>query len=80
MPSADCFCFAEDDGLVEPCVDLGEAVATGDVVARIHPDRPHRPGARRTYRAALDGILAARHFPGLVKAGDCLAVVATVEE
>ena len=27
----------------------------------------------------LDGILAARHFPGLVKAGDCIAVVGTVE-
>jgi N-alpha-acetyl-L-2,4-diaminobutyrate deacetylase len=24
----------------------------------------------------MDGILAARHWPGLVKAGDCIAVVA----
>ncbi len=27
-------------------------------------------------RAGLTGLLAARHFPGLVKAGDCAAVVA----
>ena len=31
-------------------------------------------------RAALDGLLATRHFPGLVKAGDCVAVVATVTD
>jgi N2-acetyl-L-2,4-diaminobutanoate deacetylase len=49
------------------------------VIARIHPIG--RTGqAPAVYRAALDGILAARHFPGLVKTGDCLAVVATVEE
>ena len=35
---------------------------------------------RPEYRAALDGVLAARHFPGLVKTGDCLAVIATVED
>jgi N-alpha-acetyl-L-2,4-diaminobutyrate deacetylase len=79
MPSNDCFRFAEDDGLVESCVDLGDAVRAGDVIARIHPIG--RPGqAPAEYRAALDGVLAARHFPGLVKTGDCLAVVATVEE
>ncbi|RUZ50828.1 N-alpha-acetyl diaminobutyric acid deacetylase DoeB, partial [Mesorhizobium sp. M7A.F.Ca.US.003.02.2.1] len=27
-------------------------------------------------RAKMSGMLAARHFPGLVKAGDCAAVVA----
>jgi N-alpha-acetyl-L-2,4-diaminobutyrate deacetylase len=79
MPSGDCFRFAEDDGLVEACVDLGDPVRPGDVIARIHP--VGRTGqAPAEYRAALDGILAARHFPGLVKTGDCLAVVATVEE
>jgi len=78
MPSAECFRFAEDAGLVEPCVDLGARVRAGDVVARIH--RIDRTGqSPQDYRAALDGLLAARHFPGLVKMGDCLAVVATVE-
>jgi N2-acetyl-L-2,4-diaminobutanoate deacetylase len=79
MPSGACFTFAEDHGLVEPCIDLGDAVRAGDVIARVHPiGRTGQSPAE--YRATLDGVLAARHFPGLVKTGDCLAVVATVED
>lgn len=79
MPSSDCFRFAEDAGLIEPCVDLGDPVRKGDLLARIHPIG--RTGqAPSDYRAGLDGILAARHFPGLVKAGDCIAVVGTLED
>ncbi|MBV9245102.1 MAG: succinylglutamate desuccinylase/aspartoacylase family protein, partial [Methylobacteriaceae bacterium] len=79
MPSSECFGFAEDDGLVEPRKDLGDQVRKGEVLACIHPTG--RTGtAPAEHRAALDGVLAARHFPGLVKVGDCLAVVATVEE
>lgn len=75
MPSGDCFLFAEEDGLLEPMIDLGEPVAAGQAVARIHPIG--RTGqAPAEYRARLDGMLAARHFPGLVKSGDCMAVVA----
>ena len=79
MPSSDCFVFAEADGLVEPLKDLGEAVSAGEIVARIHPIG--RTGSAPVEcRAALDGILAARHFPGLVKVGDCLVVVATLTD
>ncbi|MDQ0391902.1 N(2)-acetyl-L-2,4-diaminobutanoate deacetylase DoeB [Labrys monachus] len=79
MPSSDCFGFSGEDGLVEFLRDLGDPVAKGEVIARIHPIG--RTGqAPAEHRAALDGLLAARHFPGLVKAGDCLAVVATVED
>lgn len=77
MPSGDCFTFAEHDGLMEPLVDLGMPVERGDVVARIHS--VDRTGADVVdLRAGLSGILAARHFPGLVKSGDCAAVVGTV--
>ncbi|SHJ85543.1 N-alpha-acetyl-L-2,4-diaminobutyrate deacetylase [Aureimonas altamirensis DSM 21988] len=77
MPSADCFTFAEHDGLMEPLVDLGMPVEQGDVVARIHS--VDRTGTEPVdLRAGLSGILAARHFPGLVKSGDCAAVVGTV--
>lgn len=77
MPSADCFTFAEHDGLMEPLVDLGMPVERGDVVARIHS--VERTGTEPVdLRAGLSGILAARHFPGLVKSGDCAAVVGTV--
>src|SRR5688572_3972374 len=37
MPSGDCFCFAEDEGMIEPLVDLGEPMKEGQVVARIYP-------------------------------------------
>lgn len=77
MPSDDCFRFSGEDGLIETCVDLGEPVREGEVVARIYPTG--RTGlVPAEYRAGLDGILVARHFPGLVKAGDCIAVVGTV--
>ncbi len=79
MPSADCFGFAEQEGLVEPCAELGDAVRRNEVLARIHPIG--RTGlVPAEHRAARDGILAARHFPGLAKPGDCLTVIATVEE
>ncbi|THF57750.1 N(2)-acetyl-L-2,4-diaminobutanoate deacetylase DoeB [Ollibium composti] len=75
MPSGDCFSFAEDDGMIETMVDLGEPVKKGTVVARIHGTG--RTGlAPQDIRSRMDGLLAARHFPGLVKAGDCVAVVA----
>ncbi|TIW89488.1 MAG: N-alpha-acetyl diaminobutyric acid deacetylase DoeB, partial [Mesorhizobium sp.] len=75
MPSGDCFCFAEDDGMIETMIDLGEPVEEGAVLARIHSTG--RTGvAPREIRAKMSGMLAARHFPGLVKAGDCAAVVA----
>ena len=78
MPSSDCFGFSSDDGLVEFAKDLGEPVSKGEIVARIHP--VGRTGATPAeHRAAIDGLLAGRHFPGLIKAGDCLAVIATAE-
>ncbi len=78
MPSDECFSIAEHDGMVETMVDLGEAVREGDVIARIHS--VSRTGiAPVEIRARLSGLLAARHFPGLIKAGDCAAVVAAVD-
>lgn len=77
MPSGDCFSFSGDAGLIEPTIDLGEQVRGGDVLARIYPTT--RLGVSPVeVRAKLDGILAARHFPGLISPGDCLAVVATI--
>ncbi len=77
MPSSDCFVFCEDDGVVESLVELGGAVKHGQTLARIYP--VGRTGvAPVVLTARMDGILAARHFPGLIKCGDCAAVVATV--
>ena len=77
MPDSACFVFAERDGLIEPLADLGDNLREGDQVAKIWPiDRTGLPPV--SYAAKRDGILAARHFPGLVKAGDCMAVIAEV--
>jgi N2-acetyl-L-2,4-diaminobutanoate deacetylase len=49
------------------------------VLARVHDI--DRTGARPVeYVAHRGGLLAARHFPGLVQAGDTVAVVADVVE
>ncbi len=78
MPGPECFSFSQSEGFIEPAVDLGAQVRKGDLLLSVHPIE--RLGGRpQEYRAGLDGILAARHFPGLVGLGDCLAVVATTE-
>lgn len=77
MPSSDCFLFSEDDGVIESLVELGDGVKRGQPLVRIYP--LGRTGvAPVELRARMDGLLVARHFPGLVKTGDCAAVLATV--
>lgn len=79
MPDGSCYTTSEHDGLLEMCRDLGEEVVCGDVVARIHD--VIRTGVPPVdYRAGRSGIVAARHFPGLVKVGDTIAVVAVIVE
>jgi N2-acetyl-L-2,4-diaminobutanoate deacetylase len=77
MPSDDCFVFSQHDGLIEPCIDLGQPVRKGDVIAKVWPI--DRTGAAPVqYHAAMGGVLVGRHFPGLVKTGDCVAVAAQI--
>jgi N2-acetyl-L-2,4-diaminobutanoate deacetylase len=74
MPGDDCFTFSEIDGMIEPLVDLGEPLRKGQPIGRAWDVT--RTGARPfEFTAKMDGILAARHFPGLVRAGDCVAVI-----
>ena len=64
-------------GLIEYLVDLGDAVAEGQPIARIWPS--DRTGVAPVFcTARRDGILAARHVPGLVKIGDFVGLIATV--
>jgi N-alpha-acetyl-L-2,4-diaminobutyrate deacetylase len=79
MPDGACFTTSEHDGLLELCKDLGETVERGEVIARIH-DALRTGGAPVEYRARRGGMLAARHFAGLVRIGDTVAVVADVVE
>lgn len=75
MPADECFITCEHDGLLEMRIDLGEKVNRGDIVARIF-DTTRSGVPPVEYRAAIDGILAQRHFPGLIGCGDSLAVIA----
>ncbi len=79
MPDGSCFTTSEHDGLLEMCRDLGDAVESGEVIARIY-DASRTGIAPVDYRARRSGLLAARHFPGLVRIGDTIAVVADVVE
>ncbi len=75
MPDSACFVVSEHEGLLEPIAELGAKVDKNDVVARIWS--LDRTGiAPLEYRAVTDGLLAGRHFPGIISTGDCLAVVA----
>ncbi len=75
MPDKACFVFSESNGLIEHCVDLGARVKAGDLISRVH--NIERTGLAPTeYHAKIDGVLAGKHFPGLVAMGDFLAVVA----
>lgn len=75
MPDERCFVFAEHAGLVEYLVDLGDEVKTDQVIAQIWPS--DRTGELpKLCRAGCDGILTARHTPGLIKVGDFAGLVA----
>ena len=53
-------------------------VKKGDVVAKIWP--AERTGAPpHHYAAKMDGLVTARHFPGLIKIGDCMIVLAVAQ-
>lgn len=75
MPDERCFVFAQTAGLIEYLVDLGAPVKTGQPIARVWPN--DRTGVEPLEcLAGLDGILTARHVPGLLQLGDFVALVA----
>lgn len=77
MPDDSCFSFSEDYGLIRFCANLGDVIEKGQVIAMIYPTG--RTGLDPVeMRARRSGLFTARHFPGLVKPGDCVAVVADV--
>jgi N-alpha-acetyl-L-2,4-diaminobutyrate deacetylase len=79
MQGDDSFVISTSEGVIEMCRDLGDEVEADQPVARVYP--PDRTGAEPVvYRARMSGLLAGRHFPGLIKAGDCLAVIAVRQD
>ncbi|HDR9806362.1 N(2)-acetyl-L-2,4-diaminobutanoate deacetylase DoeB [Burkholderia cenocepacia] len=79
MPDGSCFTTSEHHGLLEMCRDLGSEVDAGDVLARVH-DIDRTGVTPIEYVARRRGLLAARHFPGIVQPGDTIAVVADIVE
>ena len=75
MPETDSFVIADSEGMLEMCANVGGPVYKGSCIARIH-DYKNTGTVPREYMASRDGVLMARHFPGLIQAGDCLAVIA----
>ncbi|MDX1737877.1 MAG: N(2)-acetyl-L-2,4-diaminobutanoate deacetylase DoeB [Alphaproteobacteria bacterium] len=75
MPDGDCFISCLDSGLLEYCVNLGDKVQVGQVIAKVH-DINHTGRPAQEYRSLKDGVLLGRHFPGLINIGDVLGVVA----
>ena len=79
MQQDNAYVFSEHNGLIEPCVTLGDAVSRGDLIARVYSTE--RSGeAPVEYRAGSDGIIMGRHFPSLIKIGDFMNVIARVVE
>jgi len=75
QPDDACFHFASDGGLIEFAADLGQTVHRGDLLARVWDTR-HTGRTPLDVTAQMDGLLTARHYPGLIQPGDCLAVLA----
>lgn len=75
MSDDNCFIASEHAGLIEYCFNLGDQISKGDVIARVY-DITRTGVAPIEYKAKRDGLLACRHFPGLVQCGDTIAVLA----
>ena len=75
VPETDPYVVSDTDGLIEWLVELGDPIAAGQPIARVH--EPRKLGVEPIeYHATLDGLLAMRHHPGLVKMGDAIAMQA----
>jgi len=78
MPDDNCFSFAAEGGLIEFVKDLGDELRVGEPVALIYPTGQTGVPPQEI-KVGMSGILAARHFSGLVKPGDCVSVLAVCE-
>jgi len=75
MPDHRCFVSSESAGLLEFCVELGDKVEKGQLLAKVH-DIDRIGAAPKEYHCPLTGIFTARHYPGLIAMGDIVGVIA----
>ncbi len=70
-----CVIAAPCDGMLELCAEVGQEVYLGNPIAHIF--NPQQTGSEAvTIAATKNGVLFAHHFTGLIRQGDCLAVLA----
>lgn len=74
-PDANSYTISDETGLFEMLVNLGDEVEEGQLIARIHSIEKTEIEPS-LYYAHRTGTLVGRHYPGLARPGDCLAVVA----
>ncbi|UIF89973.1 succinylglutamate desuccinylase/aspartoacylase family protein [Cupriavidus sp. UYPR2.512] len=73
------YVIANADGVFEPLFSIGELVEAGQVAGRIHfPSDPGR--VPLDLKCMQSGIFYAKRQPGLVRQGNCCAVVASRAE
>jgi predicted deacylase len=75
----DYYVYADDDGVYEPLVELGDEVVAGQPAARVHV--PERPWVEPlTLNFALSGMVLCKRAPARVRRGDCLFHIGTDAE
>ncbi|WP_407333898.1 N(2)-acetyl-L-2,4-diaminobutanoate deacetylase DoeB [Enterovibrio sp. 27052020O] len=75
IPNAQCYLQSEHNGILELCVNLGDEIKEGDLIARVYSTE--RSGqAPIEYRSQTHGILAARRHLAKISLGDTFAVLA----
>ena len=75
MQQDNAYVFSQHNGLLEPCVVLGDSVRKGDLISKVYSTE--RSGTSPVeYYAASDGIIMGRYYPSLIKIGDCMNVIA----
>ena len=76
IPEDGAYLISNDEGILDWLIELGDPIRPGQVVARVF--NTVKLGATPIDIAAtIDGVLAMRHFPGLIKMGDAIAMQAT---
>lgn len=72
--SDDCYVIAENEGVFEPLVQLGDFVRSSSLVARLHrPDRPDEPP--HLIHARSDGLVIASRSLAKSSPGDWLFII-----
>lgn len=74
-PDDTSYVAADENGVYEACVYLGQEVEEGQLVGRIHfIENPSREPIECF--AGRSGVVVCKHVPGLVQSGDCVTVIA----